>query len=71
MKRSHPEEAAKNFVISHPQKLKTCIGFLLNGHLFKAIVSNENILRDNNEKGQLPIGQVVGINISSCLSAFN
>jgi len=56
------------FVISHPQKLKTCIGFLLNGHLFKAIVSNENILRDNNEKGQLPIGQVVGINISLPIS---
>jgi hypothetical protein len=56
------------FVLSHPQKLKTCIGFLLNGHLFKAMVSNENIVRDNSETIPLPIGQVVGLNISLPIS---
>ena len=63
------DDCQEGFVLSHPQKNKTCIGFILNDNFYKAMVADDNIITDNGLSGHhLEVGQCVLINISLPIS---
>ena len=52
------------FVLSQPQKKKTCVGFEINRQLFRAMVPSDKIISDTVGVKPLEVGQVVAIKLA-------